>query len=77
MSNKKYTREQLQQYAQEHFCLDKLAKEWEQMFYDLIEEKKTNPIVPYQPTKPYTEGGRGYSDGDTRLDENHPERRKQ
>lgn len=53
MTNKKYTREELQQYAEEHFSLDQLAKDWEKMFYDLIEEKKTNPITPYQPTVPY------------------------
>ena len=50
---KKYTREELQQYAKENFCLDKLAKEWEQMFFDLIKEKEENPIVPYQPTSSY------------------------
>lgn len=44
---------ELQNYAKEHFCLDKLAKDWEKMFYNLMEEMKTNPIVPYQPTLPY------------------------
>lgn len=76
MTKKQYTREELQQYAEERFCLDKLAKEWESMFYYLIEEIKTNPISPYQPTDPYKSGGKGYVDGDTRLSENHPERRK-
>lgn len=50
---KKYTREELQQYARENFCLDKLALEWESMFYKLIEDKKTNPLNPYQPTAKY------------------------
>ena len=43
----------LQQYAKETFGLDELAKDWEKMFYGLIEEIKSNPIVPYLPTKPY------------------------
>lgn len=51
--SKKYTREELQEYAKENFCLDKLAKEWEQMFIKLIEEKKIDPITPYQPTEKY------------------------
>lgn len=67
----------LQKYAKENFCIDKLTEEWEKMFYNLIEEVKTNPIVPYQPTVPYRMNGRGYYDGDTRLEESHPERRKQ
>lgn len=43
----------LQKYAKENFGLKSLAKNWEKMFYDLIEKMKTNPIVPYQPTKEY------------------------
>lgn len=46
-------RSQLQTYAKEHFSLDGLAKDWEKMFYDLIEGAKSNPIIPYQPTPPY------------------------
>lgn len=64
------------QYAKKHFDLDSLSKQWETMFYDLLQETITNPIVPYYPTKPYREGGRGYYDGDTRLPESDPERRK-
>lgn len=59
-------RAQLQEYAKTHFSLDTLAQDWEKMFYELIEELKVNPIIPYQPTVPYREGGRGYYDGDTR-----------
>ena len=43
----------LQRYAKEHFCLNKLAKDWEAMFFSLIEMKKTYPIVPYHPTPQY------------------------
>ena len=57
----------LQEYASKHFGLDDLAKDWEKMFYDLIEEKKSNPIVPYQPTIPYRGTERGQYEGDTRL----------
>ena len=46
-------RKLLQQYAQEHFGLDELAKDWEKMFFNLMEELKTNPIVPYMPTQSY------------------------
>lgn len=42
-----------QQYAKDHFCLDQLAKDWEKMFFELIEKKKTNPVVPYYPTRQY------------------------
>jgi SAM-dependent methyltransferase len=35
------------------FCIKHLASDWEAMMYQLIEDKKTNPIVPYQPTIPY------------------------
>lgn len=37
-------------YAKEHFCLDKLAEDWQKMFYGLIEEVKVNPILPYKST---------------------------
>lgn len=57
----------LQQYAKDNFGIDDLAKSWDKMFYNLIEEMKTNPIVPYKPTTPYMDGGRGYHDGDTRV----------
>ncbi len=43
----------LHQYAIENFGLDQLSQEWETMFYDLIEELKTNPITPYMPTIGY------------------------
>lgn len=58
---------ELQKYAQQHFELNDLAKEWEEMFYQLIEEKKTNPILPYFPTTAYQVGGKGYYDGDPRF----------
>lgn len=60
-------REQLQKYAREHFGFDELAKDWENIFFGLIEKLKVNPIVPYMPTIPYRTGGRGYYDGDTRA----------
>jgi glycosyltransferase involved in cell wall biosynthesis len=62
-----YERTHHQKYAQEHFGLDALAKDWEQMFYQLIEDKKVNPIVSYMPTPSYLEGSRGYWDGDPRF----------
>ena len=40
----------LQQYARDNFSLDNLAKDWERMFYDLIEQMKINPMIPYYPT---------------------------
>jgi predicted SAM-dependent methyltransferase/glycosyltransferase involved in cell wall biosynthesis len=43
----------LQQYAKDHFSWTTLAGDWEKMFKDLIEELKTNPVVPYQPTEQY------------------------
>lgn len=43
----------LQKYAEEKFSLDNLYIEWEDMFYKLIEGKKINPIISYQPTKEY------------------------
>lgn len=57
----------LQQYAKKHFGLNDLAKDWSNMLYSLIEEIKINPITPYYPTNPYKKNGRGYHDGDTRL----------
>lgn len=57
----------LQKYAKENFGLDDLAKDWEKMFFDLIEEMKVNPIVSYQPTIPYRGTERGQFEGDTRL----------
>jgi glycosyltransferase involved in cell wall biosynthesis len=44
---------ELQKYAKQNFCMDKLSYEWVNMFSSLIENKKTNPIVPYQPTAKY------------------------
>lgn len=66
MNNNNSDRIKLQQYAKEHFDLDKLAEDWEKMFYSLIDEVKKNPIVPYYPTTPYRGNGRGYYNGDTR-----------
>lgn len=43
----------LQKYAQENFGLDDLNKKWENMFISLIDEIKTSPIIPYQPSKAY------------------------
>lgn len=43
----------LQNYAKTHFGLDDLAKNWERMFEELSENKKVNPITPYQPTIKY------------------------
>ena len=63
-------RVELQKYAKEHFGLDELAVDWEKMFYGLIDDKKVNPVVPYNPTTPYKKGGRGYYDGDPRFN-NH------
>lgn len=44
---------QLQEYAKENFGLDTLAQDWEQMFYKLMEDLKTKPLVPYYPTNQY------------------------
>lgn len=57
----------MQQYAKYHFSLGQLAKEWNDMFYALIENLKINPVAPYSPTVPYKKGGMGYYNGDTRL----------
>lgn len=46
-------RQQLQKYAKEHFGMVELAKEWEGMFFRLMEEKKIHPLQPYQPTEGY------------------------
>ena len=43
----------LQKYAQDHFDLDDLANEWNDMLYELIETIKINPICPYYPTASY------------------------
>lgn len=43
----------LQQYANQNFGLDSLSQNWNNMFYQLINEVKINPIIPYQPTTPY------------------------
>jgi glycosyltransferase involved in cell wall biosynthesis len=43
----------LQQYAKNNFSLDSLAKEWDEMFFKLLDDKKSNPIPPYQPTARY------------------------
>lgn len=66
----------LQQYAKQKFGLDSLAQDWSNMFAQLIDEVKSHPMIPYQPTNPYKEDGKGYYDGDTRLPESNPERRK-
>jgi len=42
-----------QQYAISHFGLDDLANEWSQMFRQLLEIKKINPLNPYYPTESY------------------------
>lgn len=46
-------RSELQKHAKESFCLDQLAKDWEEMLYKLINDKVSNPIVPYMPTEAY------------------------
>ena len=46
-------RDALQKYAQENFGYNDLAKQWEELFYQLIAELKTNPIVPYMPIAEY------------------------
>ena len=43
----------LQQYANEYFSLDDLAKEWDAMIYDLLGRIDEFPLVPYQPTLSY------------------------
>lgn len=46
-------RKSLQKYAEENFSLDKLAKEWDEAFYELIDEAEKSPMPPYQPTETY------------------------
>lgn len=46
-------REQIVQYANKNFGIIDLAKDWEKMFFNLIEIIKENPIVPYRPTGSY------------------------
>ena len=68
LNNDNSDRSQIQDYAKKHFGLDELAKDWENMIYNLLEEKKTNPIIPYQPTIPYRcPEEHGYYEGDTRY----------
>lgn len=43
------------EYAKANFGLDDLGKGWQGMFEALLYQKKTNPIVPYQPTEGYEE----------------------
>ncbi len=43
----------LQNYAKNNFDIIALAKEWNNLFYDLIDLVKKNPIVPYEPTGNY------------------------
>ena len=43
----------LQDYSKNNFDLNELASDWETMFYNLLEEIKTCPIVPYMPTTQY------------------------
>lgn len=43
----------LQNYAKKNFGWDSLASEWENMFFDLIKELKTNPTIPYMPIAEY------------------------
>lgn len=44
---------ELQKYAKDNFGLDSLAKNWENMFYNLLDELKTNSMIPYEPTVAY------------------------
>lgn len=46
-------RVKLQKYAKEHFSWDTLGKEWEEMFYQIINESKKHPVVPYMPIAEY------------------------
>jgi SAM-dependent methyltransferase len=41
------------QMAAKRFALEPLAIEWQSMFLQLLEQKKTHPLNPYHPTKPY------------------------
>lgn len=44
---------QLQEYASKNFGLQTLAQEWNDMFYNLLDTLKSQPIVPYMPTASY------------------------
>lgn len=46
-------RQRMMQYATDNFDIDSLVDEWNEMFYNLIEDKKTNPIIPYNPTREF------------------------
>lgn len=46
-------REPMKEYARKTYNLETLIDSWEEMFYNLIEEVKTNPIIPYYPTAQY------------------------
>lgn len=46
-------RAQLKVYAENNFSLTALGKEWEDIFYNLIEEYKKFPLIPYKPTREY------------------------
>lgn len=41
------------QYAAQNFGLEKLAENWSQMLYDLINSKEDSLIIPYQPTESF------------------------
>jgi glycosyltransferase involved in cell wall biosynthesis len=41
------------QYATQNFGLEKLAENWSQMLYDLINSKEDSLIIPYQPTESF------------------------
>lgn len=43
-------RKEIQNLAKQKFDIKLLAKEWENMFYKLLEEKQINPCISYQPT---------------------------
>jgi glycosyltransferase involved in cell wall biosynthesis len=42
-----------QKWASETFSLKNLAKDWQSIFLNLIDKKKTHPCLPYQPTIHY------------------------
>lgn len=46
-------RDILKTYAEDNFSLDTLTKDWNKMFYDLMEAKKVSPLNLYSPTKNY------------------------
>ena len=41
-------RSELQDYAKKHFCIDKLASQWDEMFRNVIEEISINIVPPYK-----------------------------